>query len=362
MQNSFINDKRIVLTLDAGGTNFEFSAMQGGKQIVESVRKPSFAYNLKLCLNALVDGFTNIKQQLPEKPVAISFAFPGPADYPNGIIGDLPNLPAFRGGIALGPYLQEKFKIPVFINNDGNLFAYGEAMAGALPLVNDELEKAGNPKQYKNLIGITLGTGFGAGLVFNKQLLIGDNSNAAETWLLSNRIKPEHNIEELVSQRAIVKTYKYLTAENDGTLTPFDIYKIAKAQIPGDKHAAIKAFQQFGQGLGDAIANLITLFDGIVVIGGGISAASELYMSALMNELNNSFKHTEKRLVQQVFNFDDEESKMEFLTPKNIQIKVPESDETIEYELNAKTTIVHSSLGASKAIQVGAYLFALSKM
>ena len=40
---------------------------------------------------------------LPRPPVAISFAFPGPADYPAGIIGDLANLPAFRGGVALGP-------------------------------------------------------------------------------------------------------------------------------------------------------------------------------------------------------------------------------------------------------------------
>ncbi len=65
--------------------------------------------------------------------MAISFAFPGPADYIHGIIGDLPNFPAFRGGIALGPYLEERFGMPVFINNDGNLFAYGEAIAEHSP-------------------------------------------------------------------------------------------------------------------------------------------------------------------------------------------------------------------------------------
>ena len=91
-----------------------------------------------------------VKDQLEDTPVAISFAFPGPADYKNGIIGDLPNFPAFRGGIALGPYLEEKFKIPVFINNDGNLFAYGEALAGALPAINEKLAAAGSPKRYKN--------------------------------------------------------------------------------------------------------------------------------------------------------------------------------------------------------------------
>lgn len=57
------------------------------------------------------------------------FRFPGPADYPNGIIGGwLPNFPSFRDGVALGPFLQEKFGVPVFINNDGDLFAYAFAL------------------------------------------------------------------------------------------------------------------------------------------------------------------------------------------------------------------------------------------
>lgn len=82
----------------------------------------------------------------------------------NGIIGDLKNLPAFQGGVALGAFLRNKFGIPVFINNDGDLFAYGEALAGALPEVNRSYGMRGKIK-YKNLIGITLGTGFGGGVV-----------------------------------------------------------------------------------------------------------------------------------------------------------------------------------------------------
>ena len=112
--------------------------------------------------------------------MAISFAFPGPADYPAGIIGDLPNLPAFRGGVALGPMLEAKFGLPVFINNDGDLFAYGEATAGFLPWVNDQLAQAGSPRRFENLVGVTLGTGFGGGIVRRGELLTGDNSMAAE--------------------------------------------------------------------------------------------------------------------------------------------------------------------------------------
>ncbi len=62
------------------------------------------------------------------------------------------NLPAYRD-VALGPMLEDQFGLPTFINNDGDLFAYGEATAGFLPYVNGLLEKAGSPKRYRNLLG-----------------------------------------------------------------------------------------------------------------------------------------------------------------------------------------------------------------
>ena len=170
----YTNDNRIVMTLDAGGTNFVFSAIQGGKEIADPVVLPACADCLDKCLGNLVEGFKAIQAGLPETPVAISFAFPGPADYQAGIIGDLPNFPSFRGGVALGPFLEDIFGIPVFINNDGNLFAYGEALTGALPDINRRLREAGSMKQYKNLLGVTLGTGFGAGVVINQKLLLGE--------------------------------------------------------------------------------------------------------------------------------------------------------------------------------------------
>src|SRR6185437_10253313 len=130
---AYDQDSRVVMTLDAAATSFRSSAMCGNKLVVPTVTMPSNADDLDRCLKNLVEGFDLARQKCPQPPVAISFAFPGPADYPNGIIGDLPNLPAFRGGVALGPMLQEKFGIPVFINNDGYLFSYGEAIAGFLP-------------------------------------------------------------------------------------------------------------------------------------------------------------------------------------------------------------------------------------
>ena len=97
----YTNDKRIVMTLDAGGTNFVFSAIQGNKRIIDEIRMDSNADNLDRSLFNIVEGFTRVKSLLKKNPDAISFAFPGPADYENGIIGDLGNLPAYRGELHL---------------------------------------------------------------------------------------------------------------------------------------------------------------------------------------------------------------------------------------------------------------------
>jgi glucokinase len=171
---SYAKDPRVVLTLDAGGTQFVFSAVQCDREVVPALALPSNGHDLTACLETTIEGFSRVRDEAPAAPVAISFAFPGPADYPRGIIGDLGNLPGFRGGVPLGPMLEERFGIPVFINNDGDLFAFGEAIAGLLPWVNDLLEQAGSPKRYRNLLGATLGTGFGGGIVRDGRLLLGD--------------------------------------------------------------------------------------------------------------------------------------------------------------------------------------------
>jgi glucokinase len=223
------NDNRVVLTLDAGGTNFVFSGMQGGKAITNEVTLPSNGHDLELCISTMKKGFEEVIRELTTDPVAISFAFPGPSDYVNGIIGDLFNLPGFRGGVPLAGILEAHFQLPVFINNDGDLYAYGEALGGILPEINKKLEKAGNPKRYKNLVGLTLGTGFGGGIVSDDQLFRGDNSLAAEVWIFSNRLDKKVNAEELVSTRAVQREYaKTAGIKYPNSLMPKDISDIAR--------------------------------------------------------------------------------------------------------------------------------------
>ncbi len=351
------HDNRIVLTLDAGGTNFVFNAIQGGKLLIDPITFPSYGDQLEKSLQTIIEGFKKVKSQLKKEPVAISFAFPGPADYPNGIIGDLGNLSGFRGGIALADMLKEQFRIPVFIQNDGDLYAYGEALGGILPEINTQSEK-----KFKNLIGVTLGTGFGAGLVHDGTLITGDNSIASEVWLIANSISPDKNAEEGVSTRAIINTYKNLSGEKDKDLMPVDIYNIALGKLEGDSEAALNAFKEFGKHLGDSLATLITLFDGIVVIGGGITGASMLFMPEAMDVLRGNFDCGQSRLVHDVYFLDKKEEATEFYKSTSVTIKVPFSEKTIPYNKEQKIAIATSKLDASEAIALGAYAYALKML
>lgn len=362
----YSNDKRIVITLDAGGTNLVFSAMKAGKFIIDPISLPSNAHDLDKCLATIVSGFEQVISQLDEKPVAISFAFPGPADYPRGIIGGyLPNFPSFRDGVALGPFLEDKFGIPVFINNDGDLFAYGEALGGVLPEVNARLRELGSNKQYKNLIGYTFGTGFGVGVVIDGRLNRGDNS-CVETFCLPHSTMPGIIVEEGVSIRAVQRVYGEKSGNKEHNLTPRDICEIADGIRPGNVEAAKEAFATMGRTAGAAIATAVTLTDGLVVLGGGVTAASRWIMPALLNEMRSKL-HTlggdEVNLVQmKVYDLDNAEEFALFAKGEVSTVKVYGSERTVEYDTQKRVGIAISRMGASQAICMGAYSFALSEL
>ena len=359
-------DNRVVITLDAGGTNLVFGAMQANKFIVEPITMPSNADDLDKCLATMVEGFQAVIDKLEAKPVAISFAFPGPADYPNGIIGGyLPNFPSFREGVALGPFLEYKFGIPVFINNDGDLFAYGEALGGALPEVNAKREALGCPKRYKNLVGYTFGTGFGIGVVVNNQLNRGDNS-CVETFCLKHKKMPDIIVEDGVAVRAIKRVYGEVSGDVKHAFEPKDICEIADGKRPGDVEAAKQAFAELGEIAGDAMATAVTLVDGLIVIGGGITAARKYIMPSLLKELRGKM-HTItgeelNRVQMKVYDLDNEEEFKEFAKGDQRALKVYGTDRYVAYDPQKRIGVMISKLGASNAISVGAYAFALSQL
>jgi glucokinase len=361
------DDGRLVLTLDAGGTNLVFNAIRGGQLLLEPLALPSRGDELEASLDQLRKGFDQVFAATGGAAVAISFAFPGPADYRAGIVGDLGNLPGFRGGVALGPMLEDRYGVPVFINNDGDLFAYGEALAGFLPWVNQRLAEAGQPRRFHNLIAFTLGTGFGGGIVHHGRLLLGDNSAAGEVWLLRHRDQRETFAEEGVSIRAVRREYARSVGIVAGSAPdPREIAAIARGEAAGDAEAARAAFQRLGTVAGDAIAHALTLIDGLVVLGGGLSAAAPLFMPALLGELNGTFSTLDggrvPRLELSVLDLDDPAGLAEFLRPDARKVRVPGSPRAVRYDPRKRTGIGCSRLGTSAAISLGAYAFALVEL
>ena len=362
----YSNDKRIVMTLDAGGTNFVFSAIQGGKEVVEPFHLPSITTDIEKCLQQLVSGFREIEGRLSGKPAAISFAFPGPADYVHGVIGDLPNFPAFRGGVALGPFLAQEFGVPVYINNDGNLYAYGEALFGLLPATNAFLKEKGSKRLYRNLIGITLGTGFGCGVVIDRNLLTGDNGCGGDTWLMRNLKNPSLIAEENVSIRAVKRMYAEFGGTGADELSPKDIYDIAEGTREGNQEAAKKSFFQLGEVAGDAIVHTLDIVDGLVVIGGGLSGAGKYIMPGIMSvareKLHNVTGDCFSCLQSEVYNLTDAAERERFIDDGRKEVKVPMSDATADYFYERKVGIAFSEIGTNQAIALGAYSYALNEL
>jgi len=360
-------DQRVVLTLDAGGTNLVFSAMRGAKPVLRPLTLESKAQGRREeCLGQIIKGFAAAREKLGRAPAAISFAFPGPADYPAGVILNPPNVPALRGGVPLGPILEEKFGLPVFINNDGDLFACGEAIAGFLPEVNRALAKAKSPKRHQNLFGLTLGTGLGGGIVAGGRLLRGDNSAAGEAWLLRHKLNPGLRAEEGCSIRAVKRVY----AEEAGLALadapePKIIRGIALGQAPGNRAAAQEAWRRLGEVAGDVVAQALTLIDGLAVVGGGLAGAAELFMPALVEAANAGFSApggASCRLVARLFNFEDAAERRAFLKGAAREIPVPGSKRVVRHDPLPRAAVGVSRLGASRAAAVGAYAFAVNRL
>jgi predicted NBD/HSP70 family sugar kinase len=362
---NFRTDSRIVMTLDANSAEMVFGAMQAGEFIVEPITLEAHSDNLEMCLQTMVKGFRMVREQLDRQPAAISFAFPGPADYPNGIIyGYLLNFPSFRDGVALGPYLRKKFGIPVYINNDGDLFAYGEALGGALPEINETLELAGSKKRFRNMLGYVFGDGFAVGMIVNETLNRGDNS-CVETCYFPHSKYPEIIVEEGVSIRAVKRVYKEISGD-ERELEPKDIFDIAEGNLEGDREAAVRAFAEMGEVTGEAILPSANITDGLIVLGGGMTGAAKYIKPAILEVMRSKIKTLDGkelgRIPMKVYDLDDKEELAAFVKGEQQKMKIYGSEIEVDFDPQKRIGVTISKMGAGKAIAIGAYAFALDQL
>ena len=121
-----------------------------------------------------------------------------------------------------------------------------------------------------------------------------------------------------------------------------------------------------GEVAGDAMATAVTLIDGLIVIGGGITAASKYIKPALMQELRSQMRtiggETFDRVQMKVYDLDNDEEFEAFAKGASRDLKVYGTDKTVTYDPQKRIGVMISKIGASTAISLGAYAFALNEI
>lgn len=204
---------------------------------------------------------------------AIGIAIPAMSiDADRGVVRKAANL-ASLNEFALAPAVTDMLGITAVLENDANAAAIGESWIGA-------------SKDVKNSICVTLGTGVGGGIIIDGKILRGPDWSAGEVGHIC--VEPlgppcgcgSHGcVEQFASATAISRISEELGRPGQ---TAFDIFEAAKR---GDEVAG-EVFRKMGGYLGIALSGLINVLNPeVIVIGGGVAAGWELFISHVRDEI-----------------------------------------------------------------------------
>ena len=243
------------IAIDLGGTNIRVGVIENGKVVHKvSAPCPSKASEEEV-LSFLI---MLIKDAMPSNPEGIGIGVPSVVDTERGIVYNVANIPSWQE-VYLKDILEQKFEIPVFVNNDSNCFALGEKLFGeCVP--------------YSDVIGITLGTGVGAGVIIDGKLYNGVNTGAGEIGSLSYL---DYDYEHYCSSGFFVKYHN---------TTGKDAYEKA---ITGDAQAKT-VWKEIGAHLGNLMKAVLYTYDPeAIVLGGGIASAYPLFSESMFNAMSD---------------------------------------------------------------------------
>lgn len=252
-------NSKIVIGVDFGGTKIMTGAIQAdGRVVGQPVTVPTAAHDEKEKIVSRVfksiDSVISNNNLRTNDILGIGIGVTGPLDIKNGKILECPQLPTMHY-FPLQKTMQEKYQVPVYMNNDANALILGESIMGA---------GRGN----KIVLGFTLGTGLGCAIVIDGKLHMGSTDTAGEIWASPYN---EGIIEDVVSGSGVSKIYSELANKN---LSAKEIAELARLNDP----IAIVTWEKFGKALAFAMSWSINLIDpDIVVIGGSISNAIDLF-------------------------------------------------------------------------------------
>ena len=242
----------MLLGIDIGGTTINMGLVQGSSIVVKKT-VPSFKkeWNKQQTLDYLCEEISGIFSPEVEH---IGIGVPTLVDPAQGIAYQAVNIPSWDE-VNIKQAVQQRFGVPVSVNNDSNCFALG---ASAILGSKDRI-----------LVGITLGTGLGMGVIVDGKLLDGTHCGVGEIGSLPYN---GHDYEEFCSK-------KFFTAHH---LQGKAAYDAAEAGDP----ATLELFHEFGRHLGELLSVVMFAYDpDCIVLGGGVANSYKLFEDAMKKTL-----------------------------------------------------------------------------
>lgn len=256
------------LGIDLGGTKIEIIALDESGEERLRRRVPTPQGNYRATLEAIAELVQDAETELGQRG-SVGIGTPGAISRATGRLKNSNSVHLNDQPILQD--LQTLLQRPVKISNDANCFALSEARDGAA---------AGAAVVF----GVIIGTGTGAGIVVNGQVLTGPNSIAGE-WGHNPLPWPEHNelpgpacycgrqgcIETFLSGPGMMQLHQLEAGES---LSPEQI--VARA-ASGDL-AAEHSLRAYENRLARSLAHVINILDpDVIVLGGGMSNIDRLY-------------------------------------------------------------------------------------
>lgn len=242
--------KTYSIGIDLGGTKISAVLFDGEKVVADyTLATPTDSLDhILVMIKALIEPLEERARELNEKIVRIGLGVPAIISKKENRILFAPNLEVINGS-KLSELLTEKIGQEVFMDNDANCFARGEALIGA-------------GRKFSNVYGITIGTGIGGGWWLTDRIFTG---------LLNAGNEPGAMIVNYSEEIKLETAYQKLTQNNPAQL--------AEEAFRGDVLAQ-KAYEELGRMFGIAMANIGNLIaPEIFVLGGGVIDSSDLFFA-----------------------------------------------------------------------------------
>ncbi|HNW58734.1 MAG TPA: ROK family protein [bacterium] len=270
--------------LDLGGTFLKYALGTQDGTILAKGKLPSNAQESAEAVFAVmftaVEELLGVAKERGMEVAGIGVGSPGAIDYTTGrVLGNTPNLPKWPKADIRG-HLQGRFGIPVWADNDANVAILAEARYGAA---------RGN----RNVIGLTLGTGIGGGIVIDDQVFRGARFSGAELGHMSiNFAGPLCGcgnpgcLEVYASAPAMVRNYSTKLRELNLPVPAGLNTEVIFAHAKEGEKAANQTIDETCFYLGCGIGNIVNIFNpDVVVIGGGVADAGDEFITRIWKSI-----------------------------------------------------------------------------